>query len=482
MSYKFYTFGQEDPTERIDAALQALEIDIDALEASLADVNVSLDALDAGINALEARVTALEADRVERTTADITLYVSTAGNDANDGLTLGTAKLTIQAAVDSVPSMIDHAVVIEVGEGAFAGFEASNFFTSTFGTLLIRGVLGAPTLTTGTTSGTATAGTTTTKLVDAGQNWTVNELRGMFLYNQSQYFVIQSNDATSVTIHKPKSGMLNKPYSIVIPLTRITSAEPNGFGILTRNCFLINSDNIAFHNFQIEGTYGFAFLYTAGGQVERCRFINCTYGFYAAYMSAKVETLTTYASTGYYGMLFLQCAGKIEHIDDMICYDNPGGNLISSSLYLNVEYLAIIDSGVSGLSIEQIPYFDVKKLTIDNSASYGLAIDASAYASSSFVVSATSIEASNNGDSGIFCGRNSVLSANDIIGTGNVGHGVELENGASVTFKTGTTITGALGNATINEGVSTLTWATDFAANRDKAINLANGCRIERID
>lgn len=51
---------------------------------------------------------------------DLTLYVSTTGSDSNDGLSAGTAKRTIQAAIDAVPKNLDgHVVWINIAPGVY---------------------------------------------------------------------------------------------------------------------------------------------------------------------------------------------------------------------------------------------------------------------------------------------------------------------------------------------------------------------------
>ncbi|WP_025692597.1 complement C1q domain-containing protein [Paenibacillus zanthoxyli] len=64
----------------------------------------------------------LPVSAVQATTADITYYVRTDGNDSNNGLsnTAGGAFKTIQKAVKSVPKHADHAVVINVAAGTYA--------------------------------------------------------------------------------------------------------------------------------------------------------------------------------------------------------------------------------------------------------------------------------------------------------------------------------------------------------------------------
>ncbi|MEK4042004.1 hypothetical protein MHH49_31055 [Paenibacillus sp. FSL F4-0122] len=73
----------------------------------------------------------------QQTTADITYYVRTDGNDGNTGLanTAGGAFKTISKAVSMIPKIVNHAVVINVGAGTYpeqviiAGFSGSGYIT-----------------------------------------------------------------------------------------------------------------------------------------------------------------------------------------------------------------------------------------------------------------------------------------------------------------------------------------------------------------
>lgn len=73
----------------------------------------------------------------QQTTADITYYVRTDGNDGNTGLanTAGGAFKTIGKAVSMIPKIVNHAVVINVGVGTYpeqviiAGFSGSGYIT-----------------------------------------------------------------------------------------------------------------------------------------------------------------------------------------------------------------------------------------------------------------------------------------------------------------------------------------------------------------
>ncbi|MBU7314042.1 hypothetical protein [Paenibacillus oleatilyticus] len=56
---------------------------------------------------------------ISASSGNITLYVSPTGNDANDGLTSGTALRTIQAAVNRLPQILNHATTINVAPGVY---------------------------------------------------------------------------------------------------------------------------------------------------------------------------------------------------------------------------------------------------------------------------------------------------------------------------------------------------------------------------
>lgn len=68
------------------------------------------------------------------TVNDITLYISTTGNDSNDGLTVGNPLKTIQAAINKLPKIINHSVVIQPAPGTYNE------------TVTIRGFMGGGTI------------------------------------------------------------------------------------------------------------------------------------------------------------------------------------------------------------------------------------------------------------------------------------------------------------------------------------------------
>jgi hypothetical protein len=59
---------------------------------------------------------------------------------------------------------------------------------------------------------------------------------------------------------------------------------------------------------------------------------------------------------------------------------------------------------------------------------------------------------------------------------------LELETYSHATITTDTGITGSSGDATINDGTTALTWATQFDDDGDIVVNTSNLCMIERRD
>lgn len=84
---------------------------------------------------VDANTTSLS-ERVKKSTVNITYYVNAStGVDTNDGLTSGTAFKTIQATINKLPQIINHAVIINVASGTYneilsiPGFDGSGTIT-----------------------------------------------------------------------------------------------------------------------------------------------------------------------------------------------------------------------------------------------------------------------------------------------------------------------------------------------------------------
>lgn len=184
-------------------------------------------------------------DRQYRTNADIILFVDPTGSDASACTSTGTAAcLTIQGALNKAPKLLRHRLTVNVAAGNYAGATISGFTIdpsvqkTTAGISLI-GALANVTPTTGSATGTATAGTagsgsgaTAGTLTDGAATWTVNDtaLVGKFVTitggtGSGQVRVIASNTATVLTI----AGTWTAPtgtstYALQSPSVNITSS------------------------------------------------------------------------------------------------------------------------------------------------------------------------------------------------------------------------------------------------------------------
>lgn len=179
----------------------------------------------------------------------VQMFVDALGNDNNnckaaftDGGPNGPCR-QFQAAINKLPLNIRHGVVVNAAAGTYAPFYLSGFtyspaFQQTTGGLYIKGgFLTVTGLASGTASGTATggsagSGSTFGTLQDTTQAWTVNDLRGFFVYLPTgtgalQRRVISSNTTDTITI----TGTWTAPngtstYVIQRPNVIINAAVP----------------------------------------------------------------------------------------------------------------------------------------------------------------------------------------------------------------------------------------------------------------
>ena len=183
------------------------------------------------------------------TSAAFTLYVRTTGADTNDGLTSGTALLTIQAAINKIPNVVNHKVTVDIGAGTFAGFLLQNKqmgvwsgLATTDRTIVIQGAgYVAATLASGNVTGTVESGTTRTIDDTTGAHWTAHDLRGRILYVNSIYYVIRDNTATQLEIAGAHGSSMSgtyaiKDYATVIQEMAGSSIGGSYAGIRIMNC------------------------------------------------------------------------------------------------------------------------------------------------------------------------------------------------------------------------------------------------------
>lgn len=174
------------------------------------------------------------------TTSALDLYVSPSGSDTND-CTASAPCLTIDAARRLIPRVIRHPVVVRVAAGTYAAGAVLSSFAIDYPAdpnvgayLQFAGTCGAPTLTSGATSGIATgatggSGKTWGTLTMVGAGWTAGDLRGKFVEitagaGAGQRWAVADNTADTITIAgtflpAPAAG---SSFSLLAPTSVIT--------------------------------------------------------------------------------------------------------------------------------------------------------------------------------------------------------------------------------------------------------------------
>jgi hypothetical protein len=420
------------------------------------------------------------------TKADLTLYVRTTGSDSNDCLSGGNACLTIQEAVDRVPRSISHAVTVDIGEGSFASFVVAKIHVSYPSVFTVRGTLGNPALG-GATSGTATGGDTC-NCVDAGAGWTPDELRGILMEVDGEYRVVRTNTATNAELVGALSASCNgKAYEVFEQKTVIDSGESYRIA-----CWGVNPIS-RYSSFVLDslktsgGVIGFANGYNTHLIIRNCYATGAVYGILvqSAGMDA-IELLDSYATAcSAYGIYMFRIGGTRE-LNRIYAYNNPGhGVCVSGLMYANMGAVYADANTKSGVRVEYCQFTDIDKIEADGNSRYGVEIDENVSGnreSGSMVNIVGNGVVANNTLGGIIAKNQSTVALTNIDGAGNGNYGLELQTGSYATITTDTGITGATGDATINDGTTTLTWAVHFNDNGDIAVNLDSGVRIERKD
>lgn len=169
----------------------------------------------------------------QATSAAMTLYVDpTSGSDSSACVSTGAAACkTVNGALTKVPGRVSHNVTINLASGTYTDstIKVEGFNIDNGVTLSIAGAQIAFTPATGTSTGTltgVTAGslsTTRATVVDSGQTWTVNDLRGRFFRTTSgsgtaNYYPIISNTATDIVLATNSSNVVvGNTYEVITP-------------------------------------------------------------------------------------------------------------------------------------------------------------------------------------------------------------------------------------------------------------------------
>jgi len=475
---------------------------------------------------------------IHKTKADVTYYLRTTGSSQNDCLTIPTACKTLNSAQYYIPKVIANNIIIDMGEGTFAASDFSDYDITSTGSLEVFGVLGAPTLTTGTTSGTSTAGTNTS-LTDSTQTWTVDELRGMLFLIGSSYGTVRSNTGTVVQFAHTYSAASggSKVYTIVEQKTKITGKSSADLGPLSIRNVRSREGGYTFRDLFVSGefvapsTYPSNCLYVSnsdGGNFTRLKVGNGSpLGMYLLNNTgvSNIENLYAYDTTngwGVYlsnvanvstftGMIFNCGTGgtwdgiKIEGCNqisnlDLSSDENAGNGLfILDSVALKDSKINANDNTNSGLYAQGVIHIDLSAFNAEGNTKNGAVFQAVQHAEwyggtivsnginglqildgtyfFSWNTSGTPTISSNSAD-GILM-RSSTANLRHIVGTANVGFGLEMDMASSAKWGT-CTVTGTTADITLGAATE-FDWTTDFPSSGD-AVTLSTKLNyLERL-
>jgi hypothetical protein len=328
------------------------------------------------------------------TTAPLSLFVNVAtGNDANDGLTPATPKRTIQAAVDAVPRVVRHEVLITIANGTYnhigrtypnidngggggAGVVIEGFFVDFGGAITLRGNTSNPAL---------------VKISGIGS--TVPMTWGIFVRN-AQYVNIegvQVDNCTSTGIYYLHQSIGSVKNAIL--------RDHGAYGLLSQFWTYVAADNLTIYKC---GTTGFYVAYFSRGDCTSCTIGANNLGNYHGFRAIRWST----------------------------------GLIRSSSLRYN-QFDGVIASNNADVVINDA---DGPPSTLSNNGRYGVYVLNSSEANISQTV------LSNNGADGIRAVNNSsVVAGSTLSGTGNAGYGYYAAWQSMIDYSGSATLTGADG-------------------------------------
>lgn len=459
---------------------------------------------------------------ITETTANLTLYVTTTGNDSDNCLTTATACLTIQGAVNKTPKHIKHKVIINVGAGNFGGFYITGFTFEPLGSIASYSFIiqGADyinvTPATGTGSGTFTAGDTRNG-TDAGQTWTAHDLRGKIVYVNSSYFFIRDNTDTALELVGPSSSTLNgKAYVIKDMSTIITSnttipggtacinisanvgARPVYAGLSLNKLKIVPPAGSTYGIFSTESPLALSFVSVFSPA--------STYGVYNI-SSLNVRYSDVFTSGGAYG-IYLGFHNYVRGIERICAYGASSSNWYlvscnfgtSANIYADgggatgfraqqsgfnpISYLYAKNNVGAGVQILNMTVFTFTNGVIDSNgdnfiinAASPVTVDNVPYGATAAYIQTVVI--SNSTRNGIAAAGNVLVRTIGVTGTGNGNYGIYAKYGAHFLIESTTTITGTSGDVKI--GATVGSYAVDFAVDESYITDISDGTLMKRI-
>lgn len=469
--------------------------------------------------------------------ADVTLYVRAGGDDLNDGLSEDTALATVQAAWDKIPKFVKHNVEIDIGPGSFTGFYASGYTVYDLGKIHCHGTLDVASPATGTVTGTATGGSTT-GLADTGQSWTTNDLRGRLVLVGGEYRHIRSNTATTIEFIGALSDTASgKAYQIIEQKTVINSDSILAgwrVGLSGNRCrrseieisdLSITGGTVGISNWGGHGvtwtrvhTTGNAYgghVQSVHGEsaIQDCFFESAlVYGLVAVEIGQQLRVLRTGARGASTAGFFMAGPGAFPSSNQYVYADGCGDGIVFISFsevygdYLFAEgnsgvgvalftsrlarfqYLTSKDNGGDGLQVGTSEVLVKGTSVITGNGGYGVLVNPETSVTTDVPSVGGMVEidgtctVATNVSGGVYVRGRGAIRLGNVDGSNTGGYGVELTENSygQITGQTG--ITGGSGDATIDGGSTTLTWAVNFASNGDSEPNPSNFCLLARED
>ena len=395
--------------------------------------------------------------------------------------------LTIQAAINSLPKQIKHDLHVHIDAGNFTGFEVSGFtgnpVGSTIAGLAITGAIGLVTPTTGPASGTASSGSTSS-LTLIGAGWTIDDFKGKFVRivagaGAGQRTIVATNTATVLTFAHKFTSSINatSQFEIYEPKTIINTA------IGSYTCKVVhNAAYIQLEKLNVTSYHTIAHFLAACLQIIRfieimstdastpilCQSTNMISCSLLSLKNSLNGGVTTQASNHCFigGLYAENCVSPI-YTDSMNSINIAGIWIKSIDVYPSIELLNTRSPFVANSTV-----YGLTNVVIDGGV-VGIKI-------SNCDISLVNATIKNQTTEAFSLYNSKLLISGSLIGTGNGGWGMRANKpGVSVTLTVTPTITGTLGNATIDNSVA-LTWATQLNTSNQYATNVASGSRIYR--
>jgi hypothetical protein len=434
------------------------------------------------------------------TIKDLIVYVRTDGDDTNGGLvdSAAGAKATIQGALEAIAKQAMHNVLISVGAGSFEGFHIDNFELAYGKRFTIRGTTAAPTLSTGTASGTATGGSgpsgnTLGTIVDSGQAWTVDELKGMKVNILGTFRNIVSNTADTISYAGGSPGTVTgEAYTITERLTvldQFPTSHHYGYIEGTGNK-LASSGEAAYkasmgfwvEDFVCDGQGGFyeAAWIQHSDPINLSGIVSDTpywgIGFQHVHKRLFMDNCwvndsfaTTLSSGNIYAFFFDEVQASNCYVENA----NANGYFLTSGKAAFVTS-CVSDNAQNGVVFENLPLGIVSGGSHHDNKVNGI------LGKIGSVQVQSGVDCSDNAGDGVQLIQNAQGVLGIVTGSGNGGDGVKVRLGSGATINASTAVTGTGGDVQVDQTAAT--YAGDFAANGSSVFDSKTGCWVQRED